>query len=91
MEDADRDEEEIAVTPAVRGEEEIAETPAVRGRFPPLEEEDGSTCVIMSCVESVRFEKNKSCAPTNCHLSRFSFAPESSSTLIHIIHISIRY
>ena len=42
MEDADRD------------KEEIAETPAVRGRFPPLEEEDGSTCEIMSCVESVR-------------------------------------
>ena len=54
MEDADRDEEEIAETPAVRGEEEIAKTPAVRGRFPPLEEEDGSTCVIMSCVESGR-------------------------------------
>ena len=98
MEDADRDEEEIAETPAVQGEEEIFETPAVRDQFPPLEEEDGSTCVIMSCVESERlcgylpYYENE----TNCHcqqlplpdnLSWFSFA----RIIIHIIHISIRY
>ena len=63
MEDADRDEEEIVETPAVRGKEEIAETPTVRGQF---------------LVDGITLEEKKMQQTSSCCV-RFEIDPSKKS------------